>query len=642
LSDCRTKRALIPGSPSFSNAHCHCRSDSRYLSSRDSWLGRAIVSVALALWAIFIGPPLAAQDRFRNRLPEDEIVYFVLPDRFENGDSTNDTGGLKGDRLKTGFDPAHKGFYHGGDLKGLTSRLDYLQALGITAIWLGPIFKNKPVQGPKDQESAGYHGYWITDFTAVDPHFGTNEEFKAFVDAAHLKGIKVYMDIITNHTADVIRYRECPNNDCVYRPRGQYPYSTAGAVGGKRINPGFLGDHMQTEANFKNLKRADFAYRSYVPAAEAKIKVPQWLNDPIWYHNRGNSSFRGESITHGDFAGLDDLMTENPRVVAGFIEIYAAWIDRFGVDGFRIDTAKHVNPEFWQAFVPAMLARARARGIPNFHIFGEVFTEELDVALLARATKVDKLPSVLDFAFRVAALQTVAGESGTEVFVRLFNADALYEDGSRTSRQLPTFISNHDVGRFSQFVKRAFPQASDEEVLKRVMLAHAMMFTMRGVPVIYSGDEQGFVSDGGDQDAREDMFASSVAIYNDNRLIGTSASTADANFDRQHPLFQGFADLAKLRGAHSALRTGGQVVRHFGETPGLFAISRLNNGSSEEILIVFNTSKQPQEAIIEVDYDERGFSSLHGNCEAKVAAPGSYRVRVPGLEFVICKAVDAS
>ena len=92
------------------------------------------------------------------------------------------------------------------------------------------------------------------------------------------------------------------------------------------------------------------------------MKVPEWLNDPIYYHNRGNTTFSGESSTFGDFSGLDDLMTENPRVVQGFIDIYGAWIERFGVDGFRIDTAKHVNPEFWQQFVPAMLARARAAG----------------------------------------------------------------------------------------------------------------------------------------------------------------------------------------------------------------------------------------------------------------------------------------
>jgi glycosidase len=95
------------------------------------------------------------------------------------------------------------------------------------------------------------------------------------------------------------------------------------------------------------------------------VKNPAWLNDPIWYHNRGDSTFEGESANYGDFSGLDDLATENPRVLAGFIDIYGSWIDRFGIDGYRIDTAKHVNPQFWQSFVPAMQARARPRASPT-------------------------------------------------------------------------------------------------------------------------------------------------------------------------------------------------------------------------------------------------------------------------------------
>ena len=381
----------------------------------------------------------AAPADFRLRAPEDEVIYFLLPDRFENGDRANDRGGLRGDRLKTGFDPAHKGFYHGGDLKGLIARLDYIQALGATAIWLGPIYKNKPVQGAPGEESAGYHGYWITDFTRVDPHFGTNEDMKAFVEAAHARGLKVYLDIITNHTADVIAYRECPGSSCAYRSRADYPYSTVGGPTGAAINEGFAGDSVHTAENFAKLTRADFAYTPFVPKGDARVKVPAWLNDPIWYHNRGDSTFSGESTTMGDFAGLDDLMTENPRVVQGFIDIYGAWIDEFAVDGFRIDTAKHVNPEFWQVFAPAMLERAKARGIPNFHIFGEVFTSKMDPALQARATRVDRLPSALDFAFRAALVDVVAGDSGTDQLVGLFNADALYEGGETTALQAADF-----------------------------------------------------------------------------------------------------------------------------------------------------------------------------------------------------------
>ncbi|MEO7276475.1 MAG: alpha-amylase family glycosyl hydrolase, partial [Sphingomicrobium sp.] len=328
-----------------------------------------MIAAALALLAA------APAADYRARLPQDEVIYFLLPDRFENGDASNDRGGLSGDRLATGFDQTHKGFYHGGDLKGLTSRLDYIQVLGATAVWLSPVFTNKPVQGPPGQESSGYHGYWITDFTRVDPHLGTDADFKAFVDAAHAKGMKVYMDIIANHTADVIRFAECEGkNDCPYRSIADYPYQRRSGVGGLPINSGFSGEEYGSAANFAKLKNPDYAYTVRVPPAERNIKIPAWLNNPIYYHNRGNSTFRGESSLHGDFVGLDDLFTEHPRVIAGMIDVYGSWIDRFGIDGFRIDTAQHVNPEFWQAFAPAMLARAQARGIPNFHIFGEVAT----------------------------------------------------------------------------------------------------------------------------------------------------------------------------------------------------------------------------------------------------------------------------
>ena len=301
---------------------------------------------------------LEAQD-FRERLPEDEVVYFVLPDRFANGDTANDLGGYPDKRLVSGFDPEHKGFYHGGDLAGLTSKLDYLEDMGITAIWFAPIFTNKPVQGQQGNESSGYHGYWVTDFTSIDPHFGTNEEFKAFVDAAHARGMKVYMDIITNHTADVIRYAEGDATGYAYRSRADFPYSRKLGPDGEAINDGFLGDEVQTEENFARLTDPDYAYTPVVPDAEKDAKIPAWLNDPIYYHNRGDTTFSGESSRYGDFAGLDDLFTAHPRVLAGMTEIYGNWIKQFGIDGFRIDTARHVNPEFWQSFVPAMLATHR-------------------------------------------------------------------------------------------------------------------------------------------------------------------------------------------------------------------------------------------------------------------------------------------
>ena len=599
--------------------------------------GRLAAAAALLAAAAAPLAPAAAQ-AYLDRSPEEEIVYFVLPDRFENGDPSNDRGGWRGDRLDHGFDPAHKGFYHGGDLKGLTDRLDYLQGLGITAIWLGPIYKNKPVQGRPGQESSGYHGYWITDFTDVDPHFGTRADLKRFVDSAHARGMKIYLDIITNHTADVIKYRECPDNDCRYRSIGEYPFTTRGGPEGARINEGFRGiDRVgQRSGNFAKLTRPDYAYTPYVPKDEAKVKVPAWLNDPIYYHNRGDSEWRGESNLNGDFVGLDDLFTEHPRVVEGMIEIFGQWIDDFGMDGFRIDTARHVNPEFWQAFVPAMLERAKARGIPNFHIFGEVF--DPDPGMLARFTKVDTYPTVLDFAFQSAVSDVVARGAGTDRLARLFMMDAVYEGGEETARQLPTFLGNHDMGRIGFFIRKDNPGASDEEVLKRTLLAHAMMFYARGVPVIYYGDEQGFTGDGGDQDAREDMFASRVATYNDNRLIGSAATTAEANFDTASPLYRAISRMAAIRKENPALRSGDQIVRASSDKPGLFAISRRAPSGGGEILAVFNTGATPISTYVQVDTSSGAWQPLHGRCTPSSAAPGSYWVEVAPLDYVVCKA----
>jgi glycosidase len=576
----------------------------------------------------------------RARKPEDEVIYFLLPDRFENGDPANDRGGLTGDRSITGFDPTDSGFFHGGDLAGITKRLDYIQGLGATAIWVAPVFKNKVVQGAPGHQTAGYHGYWITDFTHVDPHFGTNAEFKALVDAAHARGLKVYMDIVVNHTADVIQYKECPTGPCPYRSRADYPYQTKGGVHGPPINAGFTGDGPdgQTAANFAKLTNPDYAYTPFVPKGEEHLKVPDWLNDPIYYHNRGNTTFENESATMGDFGGLDDVFTENPRVVQGFIKIFGDWIDQFGVDGFRIDTARHVNPGFWQKFVPAMLDKAKADGIPNFHIFGEVSTDTMDPGYLAEYTQVDHLPAVLDFAFRRAVLDTVAGTKGPNELATLFAGDALYRGGAAAAMRLPTFVSNHDNGRFAYFIRKAFPGISDADTLKRVELGYAMMMTLRGVPTIYYGDEQGFTGDGGDRDAREDMFPSKVASYNDNVLLGTRATTAQSNFDPQAPLYGAIAMLAHLRTSHKALTEGEQIIRDYDDQPGLFAVSRIDPDTGREILIAFNTSAKPLDRNVEVSTSSMRFTSLHGACPAAPTAPGSARVQIAPLDYVICAA----
>jgi glycosidase len=584
-----------------------------------------LLSAALASLAGAAAAQSASLEALRQRPAQDEVIYFLLPDRFANGDPANDRGGLTGNRLATGFDPQDAGFYHGGDLRGLTGRLDYLQGLGVTALWIAPVFANKTVQGPPGQESAAYHGYWITDFTRVDPHFGTNDDFRALVDAAHARGMKVYLDIVINHTADVIRYRECPANDCAYRWKGDYPYQRHGGLDGEAINPGFTG---APGSDFSTLTRSDYAWTPYVPAGEEYVKAPAWLNDPALYHNRGNSAWYGEARLDGDFAGLDDLFTEHPRVVQGFIDLYGQWIDDYGIDGYRIDTARHVNPEFWQAFVPAILERARANGIPNFHIFGETYDFQSGTA--AMHTVVDGLPTVLDFAYQRVVQNLVTDAASPDAMGYLLMEDAIYAGGVETALRLPTFTGNHDLARIGHLILKARPDISDAELLDRSALAYALVLLGRGVPVIYYGDEQGFTGDGDDRLARQDMFETRVAGYADDRRIGGASGPFDTGAD----MYRRLAEMTRVRAADARLRRGRVAVRTADQTPGVLALSRLDDDG--ETLVVFNTSDRARDVNVPVETGSDAWRALLGRCPARAAAPGVLSVSVPALGYLVC------
>ncbi len=381
--------------------------------------------------------------------------------------------------------PTDKGYFHGGDLKGLLQKLDYLQALGITAIWLTPVFENRAVQGDGTLagSSAAYHGYWITDFTRIDPHLGTNADLKALVDAAHTRGMKVFFDIITNHTADVIDYGG-----------GNYSYVSKRTRPTKTPTAQVFDDRDYAgKTTFPPLSAAaSFPYTpTFRSEADKTVKVPAWLNNPIYYHNRGNSTFSGESSNYGDFFGLDDLFTEHPVVVDGMIDIYKAWITDYKIDGFRIDTVKHVNMEFWQTFGPQILAHAKAQGVPNFYMFGEIF--DSSPAFMSQYSTVGKLPATLDFGIQSQAVGFAVNGNATDNLRDFFAADDYYTDADSNAYGVANFVGNHDMGRFGYFLRSTLPNAADSELVQRMRLAHALIFFARGFPVIYYGDEQGFV-----------------------------------------------------------------------------------------------------------------------------------------------------
>jgi alpha-amylase len=599
-----------------------------------SWLRRA---VPILLGAVLLAMPTAASGdvggsggaRHSLRAPlTGENFYFVMADRFENGRAGNDLGGLPTDRLESGFDPTHKGFYHGGDLAGIRQRLSYVRGLGTTAIWLTPSFKNRAVQ-LEDGPSAGYHGYWITDFTQIDPHLGTNEELAALVREAHGMGMKVFFDIITNHTADVIDYEEAHRPG--YISKDQEPYRTATGT------PFDDRDYAGTNS-FPPLSRTEsFPFTPFNPPG-APVKVPGWLNDVTLYHNRGNTTFVGENSYYGDFFGLDDLFTEHPRVVQGMIDIYKAWIRDFGIDGFRIDTMKHVNDEFWQRFAPEVLSFARRQGKREFFMFGEVF--DTTKSFTSHFTTHDRVQAVLDFPFQKAAQDFAANSHPTDELRDFFVGDDWYTDADSNVYQLPTFLGNHDMGRIGRFVKVANGDADDAELLARDRLAHALMYFSRGNPVIYYGDEQGFTGDGGDQDARQDMFPSQVGSYNDDDLIGTDETTADDNFDADHPLYQSIRELAGLIRHHPTLRDGAQQHRWSSSAPGVYAFSRIDRREQHEYVVAVNNAEQAQAAAVPTYMGETPFRLLHGDGAERLISDAGKRLRltVEPLSAVVYRA----
>ncbi|MCG5217423.1 pullulanase-type alpha-1,6-glucosidase [Streptosporangium sp. KLBMP 9127] len=561
------------------------------------------------------------KDLARNALRDDlsrERFYFAMTDRFANGDPGNDRGGLAGDRLNTGFDPAHKGFYQGGDLKGLIGGLDYIKNLGSTAIWITPAFENRPVQGMDADASAGYHGYWITDFTRIDPHLGTNRQMKDLVKEAHKRGMKVFFDIITNHTADVIDYREQTYG---YRSKAAYPYLDAdGAPFDDRAGP------------FPKVTTDSFPYS---PVAPAKAKTPAWLNDPTMYHNRGDSTFAGESAEYGDFSGLDDLWTERPEVVEGMTDIYRTWVRDTGIDGFRIDTAKHVDMRFWERFSPALDGYAARLGNERFFMFGEVYSSE--PALTSRYSTRGGMDATLDFPFQEAARSFSGGTARADRLARLYADDDHHIDADGNAASAPTFLGNHDMGRIGRFVAQDNPGASDSELLRRDLLAHELMYLTRGQPVVYYGDEQGFTGKGGDQDARQPMFASATQSYLTDDLIGTEATHAQDNRVPAHPLYQGISALAKLRDAHPALADGAQVERLAAD--GLYAFSRIDARAGIEYVVAVNNAEVPATAAVPTYSPAMSFTGVYGETAPRTSgADGRLTVTVPALGAVVYRA----
>ena len=537
------------------------------------------VSVFLSLSTISFG---ASPSSTKVGLSQD-LIYFVMPDRYKDGDKKNNDNG--------GFNTSLTAFYHGGDLKGLTGTcepgddgLARIKSLGFTAVWLTPVVTQQEAIGA----GSGYHGYWGVDFLNVDPHLGTNADMAEFSKCAKKLGLKVILDVVTNHTGDVIKY---------------------------------LGNS------------------PYIPAESKKLKNPAWLNDINNYHNVGDMGSCwgvGNCTKLGDFYGLDDLATEKPVVYKGWADVYGKWISTYGISGFRVDTARHVDDKFFKNWSPLIQATANKLNIKDFTIFGEVF--DYSTFNLMTYVRQNKIQTVLDFPFQAKATEYASGYSNAAALTALFENDDYYTSAQSSASNLITFLGNHDVGRVGYTIANKRIQPADQ-LLPRTNLANALMYFSRGIPVVYYGDEVGMTgtNSGKDQFARQDMFATDVEIWKNEVRIGGSPIGNGNSFTAtsQSPVAQYLIKLAQIRKENPALANGPMLERF--SKYALYVISKKDVLENREYLVAFNNSDTDEVVEVTTATSTGGWSQILGTTDV-TTNQNKVTFTVPALSTIVLKA----
>ena len=512
-----------------------------------------------------------------------DLIYFVMPDRYKDGDKKNNDNG--------GFNTSLTAFYHGGDLKGLTGTcepgddgLARIKSLGFTAVWLTPLVTQQEAIGA----GSGYHGYWGVDFLNVDPHLGTNADMLEFSKCAKKLGLKIVLDVVTNHTGDVIKY---------------------------------LGNSPYIPAEFKNLKN------------------PAWLNDLNNYHNVGDVGRcwgNGNCTKLGDFYGLDDLATEKPVVYKGWADVYGRWISKYGISAFRVDTARHVDDKFFKNWSPLIKTTAKKSGIKDFTIFGEVF--DYSTLNLMTYVRQNKIETVLDFPFQAKATEYASGYSNAPTLSALFENDDYYISAQSSPSNLVTFLGNHDVGRVGYIIANKRIQPVDQ-LLPRTNLANALMYFSRGIPVVYYGDEVGMTgsNSGKDQFARQDMFKTDIELWkNETRVGGLPIGDGDAfSATSQSPVANYLIKLAEIRKSNPALANGPMLERY--SKNALYVISKKDVVQNREYIVAFNNSDTDEIVTVTTATSGGDWTQILGTTKVE-AKLNVLSFNVPALSTIVLKA----
>lgn len=460
-----------------------------------------------------------------------QSIYQIITDRFYDGDPSNDNA--DGNYSATGATSVH-----GGDFKGVEQKLDYIKALGATAIWISPIVLNGHGQ---------FHGYAGRDFFKVDPHWGSFADLQHFVSAAHARGLLVIDDIVCNHGDDLISSSDSGYCNFVYPPSG-YHLAYSGTI-------------------------------TYAPPFDIYNSTYTYANNALTnlFHNYGciGNFNDATQVQLGELSGLDDFRTELPYVRSNLAAIYTYWIQQAGFDGFRIDTVKHVELGFWQTWCPVVHAFAATNGLPNFFMFGEVYDTNETLCGSFTGTKgggAFALDSVLDYPLYFLVGSVFATASGNTKQISDHYASVAANYDTNAQMRLVTFLDNHDQPRFL-----------NSGTTNRLAVALAFLYTSRGIPCLYYGTEQAF-NGATDPYDREDMFAGQ---FKDTGFAGVDS------FNMTHPLFQLVAQLNNFRRLYPALTLGAYVDQaNNASGPGLFAYSR--RLGTQEIFVVFNTAGSTQ------------------------------------------------
>jgi glycosidase/PKD repeat protein len=487
----------------------------------------------------------------------DENIYFIFTDRFNDGDLSNDNvESAHGNP----YSPADPHAIHGGDFRGIQQKLDYIKSLGATAIWVTPI--------PYNVGGSAYHGYGAQDFNLLAPHLGSMTDMSNMVQAAHARGIKVILDIVCNHSGDLI-----DSGDSGY--------------------PAFLAPPAGYNMRYKDTTQ------QHAPPFNITNATPPTFTS-IFHNNGGIDTYSlTQHVVLGELDSLDDFATETTYVRTNMMNIYTNWVGIGDFDGFRIDTVKHVDYGFWQYWCPKLHQFGTSIGKSNFFMFGEIFNANLtDDPFVGSYTGTMAggpfmLDSTLDYVLYGTINSVFATASGPTQQIETHYNQIAADYATNAWYRLVTFLDNHDNARFL-----SPGNASDNT--NRLSVALEFLYTSRGIPCLYYGTEQAF--DGTtDPNNREDMFAGQFE---------QGPSLGD-NFNETHPLFELVAKLNNFRRRYQSLRRG--VHNNLSSDPsgpGLFAYSRVF--SNEEVFVTFNTA----------DFDE-----TLTNC-ATTYAPGTVLVNL--------------